>query len=563
MASFFLFFYAILRGNKRREEAHLMSTKKLRNRLTLKSTILLLVFVVVVLSLLVTDLLVHRSIEEEVEENQTNKAQQLAKVVALTPIVQEALIEEEATSVQSYIETLMDETDVQFIVVMNMDGIRYAHPEREKVGAHFVGGDEQTVLTTGEESLSISEGTLGRSLRAFTPVHNEQQQQIGAVAVGISLDKVEEAVSANRTNLFIGTFFGLLVGLVGAIWLASYIKRTLFNLEPKAIATLLEERSAMLQSTIEGMIAVDATGSITLVNKSAQTIFERAGLPPNAVGVKVETYMQNSRLRHVIESGKPEYNQEQSLNNLTIVVNRVPVHLNNHIIGAIATFRDKTEMKQLAEQLTGVKTYASTLRSQTHEFMNRMQIILGMLHSKEYEKLESYVQQITGNQLVEVNEVTIKLKEPVLAGLLLGKKSYARERGVELDISIDTAIQSFATNEQALELTTILGNLIDNALDAVVNQENGVVRLKLFVIEEELIIYISDNGPGMNADELQNMYEQGYSTKGLNRGYGLSLVKQSVEHVQGSMTVQSEKGQGTTFAVFMPMTERKRSDTDD
>lgn len=532
----------------------------MRVRLTLKTTIFLLVFIVVILSLLVTDLLVHNTIEEEVEANQTNKAQQLARAVALTPVARAALSDGNTADVQAYVESLMAETDVQFVVVMDMEGVRYAHPEQALVGKHFVGGDEETVLASGEESISISEGTLGRSLRAITPVRNEEQQQIGAVAVGISLDVVEEAVSANRSNLLIGTFFGLLVGLVGAVLLSRYIKKTLFNLEPRAIATLLEERSAMLQSTIEGVIAVDASGNITLVNKSAQTIFERAGLSPHAEGIKVEEYMQNSRLRHVIESGRPEYNQEQSLHNLTIVVNRVPIHMNDQIIGAIATFRDKTEIKQLAEQLTGVKTYASSLRAQTHEFMNRMQIILGLLHSKEYGKLESYVQQITGNQLKEMNEVTMKLKDPILAGLLLGKRSYARERGVELDISVDTDIQSFENDEMALELTTVLGNLIDNALDAVVEQEEGIIRLKIFEVEGELVLYLSDNGPGMTPEVISKMYNQGFTTKGLDRGFGLSLVKQSVEQLQGSMTVQSELGEGTTFAVFMPLPHKQKED---
>lgn len=523
-----------------------------RRKLTLRSTIFLLVSAVVIVSLLVTDLLIHQTIGDEIEQNQEEKAQQLARTVALTPVVREALQNGETADVQQYVESLMYETDVQFVVVMDMDGIRYAHPERDKVGEHFVGGDEVNVLQ-GQESTSTSEGTLGRSLRAFTPVYSAESEQIGAVAVGISLEVVESALQANQSNLLIGTLIGLAAGLIGAVLLSNFIKKTLFHLEPRAIARLLEERSAMLQSTIEGMIAVDADGKITLVNKSAQTIFNRAGLPPKPEGVDVEAYMQNSRLRHVLKSGKPEYNEEQTLNGLTIVVNRVPVRMNNQIIGAIATFRDKTEMKQLAEQLTGVKTYASSLRAQTHEFMNRLQVILGMLHAKEYAKVEAYVEQITGNQLAEVNHLTGKLKDPVLAGLLLGKKSHARENGVELQLVISSEIQLIEEEQVALELTTILGNLIDNGVDATMDRDNSLVRVTLFVLDDDLIVHIYDNGPGIKQPIAESMYERSFSTKGKNRGIGLALVKQSALNIGAALTVQTDTENGTTFSLFVPL----------
>ncbi|KKI84853.1 sensor histidine kinase [Shouchella clausii] len=530
--------------------------KRSYKRPTLRTTIFLLVSAVVIAALLVTDLLIHRTIEEEIEQNQTEKAQQLARAVALMPVVQQALVEKETEPVQQYVETFMGQADVQFVVIIDMDGIRYAHPDREKVGKAFVGGDETEALN-GNESVSTSVGTLGRSLRAFTPVYAETGEQVGAVAVGISLEVVEKALQANRVNLLIGTLFGLSAGLVGAVLLSRFIKKTLFHLEPRAIATLVEERSAMLQSTIEGMIAVDADGKITLVNKSAQAIFDRAGLPPKPEGVDVEAYMQNSRLRHVLASGQPEYNKEQDLNGLTIVVNRVPVRINDQIIGAIATFRDKTEMKQLAEQLTGVKTYASTLRAQTHEFKNRLQVILGMLHTKEYEQVEAYVAQIVGNQSEELKQTTDRVKDPVLAGLLLGKKSDARENGVDMKLVIDTVIEPLPQERLALELTTILGNLIDNGIDAASGKENGSVKVTLYVLDEELIIRIADNGPGMSEAELEKMYVRGYSTKGKDRGYGLSLVKQSVEAIGAAFTVESEINQGTTFTVFVPI-ERGR-----
>ena len=172
----------------------------------------------------------------------------------------------------------------------------------------------------------------------------------------------------------------------------------------------------MLQSVHEGIVAVDHEGKINLVNRSAKDIFRKAGLPDKAIGVKINDYMQSTQLPKVLENGRPEVDEEQNINGIKILVNRVPLYVNNEIVGAISTFRDKTEISQLSEQLVGVKTYAETLRAQSHEFSNRLHVILGMIQMENYNDLKQYIYEIVEHGTQENENIAVNIKDAALAG---------------------------------------------------------------------------------------------------------------------------------------------------
>ncbi|MFL6518095.1 MAG: two-component system sensor histidine kinase DcuS, partial [Bacillus sp. (in: firmicutes)] len=216
-----------------------------KGKLSLQAIIIIFVCIVVALSLALTDLIISKRISSSVEETQKEKALNVARMVSLSPMVIGALDGTTShTVVQAYASQIKDKTNVNFVVVMDMKGIRLSHPNPSKVGKHFRGGDEGPVLK-GKEYVSISKGTLGRSMRAFTPISNSQGKQVGAVAVGISLENVTKVVDKGRMGIAMGTLIGILIGVIGAVGLARYIKKILLGLEPFAIAKLLEERSSM------------------------------------------------------------------------------------------------------------------------------------------------------------------------------------------------------------------------------------------------------------------------------------------------------------------------------
>jgi len=324
-------------------------------------------------------------------------------------------------------------------------------------------------------------------------------------------------------------------------------------MEPSQIAKLLEERSAMLHYAREGIIAVDLDRKITLINSEGERLFNKIGhLQGKYLGKEIEEILPNSRMNKILKTGVSELDQEIAYNGINLVVNRVPIYVDKKIVGAVATFRDKTEFKKLAEELTGVKVYASALRSQTHEFMNKLHVILGMVHMKSYDELVDFVKKTTNNIQTDVGYITKHIKDPILAGFILGKLSYARERGAQLQFKKDCYIPVAENSDDTHELITILGNLIDNALDAVQGCSTKRIEVCFKFIDSLIYLRVSDTGVGFSEEQQEEIFKKNYSTKGEERGMGLYLIQQSLKRLNGKIVVISEEGLGTTIDVEIP-----------
>ncbi|MDZ4406736.1 DcuS/MalK family sensor histidine kinase [Bacillus cereus] len=525
--------------------------KKKKKTLDLWKTITLLVCAVVIFSLLVTDFLVSHNVERATEDSQVEKAKTIAHIVANDSIVIDGLVGKvDSTLIQVYTNKLLKSTDIQFIVVMDMNGIRKSHPNPQKIGHHFIGGDEGPALK-GKEHVSLAEGTLGISIRVFVPIFAETGEQLGAVAVGISADNMKKRVKESRHIIYIGVGVGILVGIIGAILLTRHIKKILFGLEPHRIAKILEERNTMLQSVKEGIIAVNKEARLTLINNEAKRILKIGGFTGDFIGKDIELYTPNSRIKEVLQTGEVQLNEEQNINGITIVTNRVPLYVKGEIVGVIATFRDKTEIRKLAEELTGIKLYAEALRAQSHEFMNKMHVVLGLTQMNQYEELQKYVSSMVSEHQYEIGVIMKKINNPVFAGFLLGKLSYAREKNIKLIIKKDSYLPKIYDECIIHELITIVGNLINNALDAVMNCEKKKVEFGI-QYGDTLIITVQDTGEGIQESEMDALFIKGYSTKGDNRGYGLYLVKESIQRINGEIHIASLLGEGTTITIEIP-----------
>ena len=519
---------------------------------SLQTIMTLLVCGVVALSLAVTDILISQKVADTTQKNLADKATNIARMVAHSPLVIEGLSGQRAdTEIQPFANEIRQITDVEFVVVMDMKGIRKSHPDISKVGQPFVGGDEGEALK-GHEYVSNAKGTLGMSLRAFTPIVTPAGQQVGAVAVGILLNDVNQAVAQSRLIIYMSVGFGLLVGVIGALFLARKIKNIMFGLEPKEIAKMLEERSAMLESVREGILAIDNDSCITLANAAALRLFKQAGIMADPVGKKVSDFVPNTRMQLVLETGSAELDQELDLYGITLVTNVIPLCVSGKNVGAIATFRDKTEIKQMAEELTGVLLYAEALRAQAHEFMNKLHVILGMVHMEYYDQLSTYISRIAHQHQSEVGFIARHIKDPVLAGFILGKMSYAREVGAELVLLEECFLPEPADPEVTHEIITVFGNLVDNALEAVIDCPLKRIDVNLSYDDDVLCLEVRDTGLGINNELKRQIFTKGYSTKGPNRGLGLYLVKRSLEKLNGSIEIVSEEGQGTQFKVSLP-----------
>ncbi|WP_378956741.1 DcuS/MalK family sensor histidine kinase [Pelosinus sp. sgz500959] len=519
---------------------------------SLQTKIAVFACIVVALALLVADIIINDKISENARISATDKSIEIARIIAYSPTIIEALSgKRDERDIQIFTDKVLSVSEVRFITVMDMNRTRKSHPNPSLIGSHYEEDDVNPAFD-GKETMSINRGSLGISLRAFSPIFDSDGQQVGVVLVGILSESVQAAVDNSRAAIYVAVGFGLLVGIVGSLALARNIKKSMFGLEPFAIAKIFEERSAMLQTVREGILAVDKGSHITVANEEAMRIFRQVGILDDPIGKKVDEYVPNTRMQNILMNGQAEFDQEQDLNGIIILANRIPIIVDGEIVGAISTFRDKTEMRQLAEKLTGVQVYAEALRSQTHEFMNKLHVIVGMVRMGYYERLISYVSQIANQYQVEVGYVVKKIKDPVLAGVILGKLSLVRENGAELILSESSFVPEPAEPEVVHELITIVGNLINNALEAVENSTVKQIHVDFSYDSDILTIEVGDTGAGIEEKIKKNIFIQGYSTKGDDRGRGLYLIERSLQRLGGTISVNSIVGHGTVFQVIMP-----------
>ena len=478
----------------------------------------------------------------------------IARTLADSPEIQRGLMQApQENIIQPIAQAVTKRNDLLFTVVTDMRGIRYSHPNEALLGLHFI-GDDLTPALEGKENVSVNRGALAEALRVFTPVYDAQHEQIGVVVVGISLNKVEEQIARGRLNAVWTILFSIFMSSM-AIWgLVRVLKRILFGLEPYEISALFEQRQAMLQSLREGVLAVDIHGRVTMINQTAREIL----LLPSGKQTENTSAPLLASLRDVSKTGGARQDQEISCNGRLLLCNMVPVKSQDRVIGAITTFRDKTEVSQLMQRLDGMVNYVDALRAHTHEFMNKLHVILGLLNIKRYDKLEEYILQTAHHYQTDIGTIQSKVKSPVVAGFLLGKINRAKEAGVTLTLADESQIPDTASEEQVAVLITALGNLIENALDAMEGQQEGEIGLLLHYQNGWLSCEVSDDGPGIDPTQLESIFTKGFSTKGENRGVGLFLARQQIQNLGGDISVESEPGVFTQFFVHIPWdSERK------
>ena len=390
--------------------------------------------------------------------------------------------------------------------------------------------------------------------RISKDILDENNNRIGAVVVTELISDFDVKQSyENLFLIFLANLVGLIIGILGCAFLVNNIKNILFGLEPEEISKLLEERSEMINSVQEGVLCVDKEGFITLINSSASHIFEYAGLrPQNPLGEHIsKVYMTD--MKEVLTEGKPQINQEEKINNVTVLTNQVPIKLHDDIVGAITTFRMKTEMEAIAQQLTGVRAYADALRAQTHEFMNKMHVILGLLKMENYEELKDYVKNVASTREDETRYILQRLKDPILSGFILGKVSRARELDIEFSLTEESNIPDQIAPAYMDKIIIIVGNLINNAFEEVSHvYDERIVLLTMVVLEDDLFIVVEDSGGGILKENIEKIFAKGFSLKGENRGIGLHLVKQTLDEFGGSIEVETREDEGTVFTVTMP-----------
>ncbi len=392
--------------------------------------------------------------------------------------------------------------------------------------------------------------------KALGFIKDKNNQTIGYVVTGYSDNIFNDSTMDSVFFLLLMTLIGLLVGIAGAMYLARHIKRVLFGLEPEEIAALLQERNVLLNSVREGVLDINSKGIITLVNTEAKNLLSQASIEDTdkLVGRKAKEILNKINFDDIIKNGKVLSDAGAKIGNTVFVITAVPLMLDKSIIGAVITFRKKSVVEEMANQLTGFKNYATALRAQTHEFMNKMHVIMGLIDMKAYDELKQYTQEIAFNRQSEVSYVVTRLKDITLSGFILGKISRSRELQIDFSLTDESDLHSDLEVPSVHDLVLIIGNIVENAFDVLKNfHGERIVNLSILDFDKEIVIVVEDSGPGMSEEVKKNLFKRGYTSRGGGHGFGLYLVKQSIDNLDGTITVESTIGEGTIFTVRLPI----------
>ncbi|MGN6688473.1 MAG: Spo0B domain-containing protein, partial [Actinomycetales bacterium] len=390
---------------------------------------------VVAAVLVIGTLLFLRLLNETLISQYERRVLAIAESVAAQPEIVAAVQSDDPNGVvQPRAEAVRRATGALFVVVTNDRGVRLSHPNAALIG-HRVSTDPSQALA-GQTVVAIERGTLGDSARAKVPLRDASGAVIGEVSVGISATEISQRLRALLPSALAYTAVALVLGVAASVVLGRRIKRDTFGLEPRDIATLLQQREALLHGVREGVIAFDDAGRVTLVNDEARRLL---ALRVDPLGQEVQDLVSPGRLRDLLAGTTGSGDDVVLTQDACLLVNRRPAEINGHLVGWVVTLRDRTEQEGLLRELDSVRGLSDALRAQQHEFANRLHVISGLLELGDVEEARDFVADVGGRTAARARDLQERVADPRVAALLLAKSAVAVERGVDLRISDDTS----------------------------------------------------------------------------------------------------------------------------
>lgn len=407
-----------------------------------------------------------------------------------------------------------------------------------------------STVVTGRSWVGVIDG----SVVAHVPVVTKDGQIIGIVVAGREQPSLWQSLVDSPGNLVVLLGIATGLGVAGSLWLAWWVKRQTLGLEPHEITGLVEHREAMLHGIREGVLGLDQQHRVTLVNDQARSLLS---LRDDAVGRTVDELDLNDRLVDVLTGRAAGADQIGLRRGKVLVMNRMPIARDGRSLGAVVTLRDRTELVRLQDQLDANRNITETLRAQAHEFTNRLHTIAGLIELGEYDEVRNYVDRVSATQDQWHAEVSGRIADSAVAALLIAKASLAAEQGVGLRLSPSSTLGDV---DDALsgDLVTVLGNLVDNALDALRGQPTdgpGWIEVDIRHGDTEVAVIVRDSGPGVAPEIAEEVFRHGFTTKaaqeGGQRGLGLALTRQTCVRRHGTVSVHN--ADGAVFTATLPI----------
>jgi two-component system, CitB family, sensor kinase len=533
--------------------------RKLRVDVRLATQVLLLQVAVVTLTLGIAGGLLAFLSHDRIAAEYETRSLDVARAVAFAPAIRAdvarydavpltpsaALTDELANGqLQQLATEIQQRTDVLFVVITNDQGIRLSHPNRDELGRH-VSTDPSEALA-GHEVVTRQSGTLGRSVRAKVPVLAPNSNRVvGEVSVGISTAAVHHQLWTDVRAAAVLVGVALLIGVVGSVLLSRRWRGLTLGLQPNEMAELIRGQAAVLHGIDEGVLAVDTDWKTTFVNDEACRLLEVS----NESGRRVEEIGLTLRVLEVFRSADSTPTLA-TVGDRIVVVSARRVSRKGQNLGTVLVVRDRTDIESLTRQLDAVQLMSTALRAQRHEFANRLHLLNGLLQSGHAEEAAQYVEELLGSgPLGSALPGIDTIRDAFLQAFLAAKAASAREAGVTLMIGENSWVPGRLT--LPVDVTTVLGNLLDNAIDAARTgaNETKIVEVELLQDGSTLHIAVADTGDGVAPDFVEHVFTEGKSTKlesGIpgGRGIGMALSRQISRALGGDIRLSSPGNPG-------------------
>ncbi|MPZ85948.1 MAG: GHKL domain-containing protein [Actinophytocola sp.] len=523
-------------------------------RWSLAGQLLVLQVTVVGLLAIVGAVLAYLDVADRTEDSTRDEVVSVALTIADSPVVVDAVrTPDPSARLQPFAERVRHDTGVDFITIMDPSGRRYTHPNPARIGEQFIGHTAEALK--GRTFTETYTGTLGPSVRAVVPVFGAGHEIVALVSVGITLDAIAGQVRDRVAPMAIIALV-VLAGGMACMWLVNRrLARQTHGLGPAELGRRIEHHEAILHTVREGLLLIDPDGRVTLCNDGARELLDLTG---EVEGRTVADLGLPATMIESLAPGRVTRDEIQLTERRVLVVNSAPVRSGDHTDGTVVTLRDHTELEALTGELASVRGFTESLRSQAHEAANRLHTVVSLVElGRTTEAVEfATAELVLAQQLTD--RVVGAVTEPVLAALLLGKAAQANERGAELVITPETEIDDVVLGGDqatARDVVTILGNLIDNAIEAALEGAATAPRVYVTARTEagELILLVADTGPGLAPETVPDAFHRGWSTKpDPGRGLGLGLVWQAVRRNRGTIDVGDGPAGGAVFTVRLP-----------
>ncbi|MFI1162931.1 ATP-binding protein [Streptomyces sp. NPDC020801] len=482
------------------------------------------------------------------------QATAVARSIADAPSVRGAIHTVDPTAdLEPYALKVQKDTGVDFVTIMTPDGIRWTHPDRRQIGRPFLGNISRA--QHGETFTETYTGTLGPSVRAVTPVR-DGGRIIGLVSAGIKVEAISHRVQDQVTALFAVAAGILALGGAGTYVINARLRRHTHGMNADELSRMHDYHQAALHAVREGLLMLDAQYRVALINDGGQELLG-VGRERDVVGKSVAQLGLPAPLTGALLASEPRVDEVHLTSSRVLVVNTSPVS-GGQRRGTVATLRDVTELQSVMGELDSERGFTQALRSQAHEAANRLHTVVSLIELGRAEEAVGFATAELELAQALTDRVVAAVSEPVLAALLLGKTAQANERGVELVVSEDSGLDDglLPRTLPPRDLVTILGNLIDNAVDAAQGRVPARVTVTACVEGTELVLRVADTGPGVDPAHADLVFQRGFSTKPTGpggRGLGLALARQAVHRHEGTLTVTESEEGGAVFEARLPL----------